>query len=178
MDSTASGTTFRSRQDRILEPILCGRIRHSPPSGDTPCYHPAGQKASAHALLDGCGWAPTVPSPTLFNRGASAEVTPGRGELPALVSMLLANYCDGEALHVYQPSLPPADRHKGTGLLRSLNQNQFVIESGRHEHRGVHNLSSIGERVVGCPATALVNSCLRLVAHAHKRDEAAGDDLG
>jgi hypothetical protein len=38
---------------------------------------------------------------------SSAEVTPGRGELPALVSMLLANYCDGEALHVYQPSLPP-----------------------------------------------------------------------
>ena len=65
------------------------------------------QKASAYALLDGCGWAPTVPSPTLFNSGASAEVTPGRGELPGLVSMLLANCSDGEALHVYQPSLPP-----------------------------------------------------------------------
>src|ERR1022692_4351017 len=90
-----------------LEPILCGGIGSSPPSGATPCYHPAGQKASAHALLDGCGWAPTVPSPTLFNPGASAEVTPGRGELPALVSMLLANYSDGEALHVDQPSLPP-----------------------------------------------------------------------
>ena len=65
------------------------------------------QKASAYALLDACGWAPTVPSPTHFNPGASTEVKPGRGELPALVSMLLANYCDGEALHVYQPSLPP-----------------------------------------------------------------------
>ena len=107
MNSMAFGASFRSRQHRILEPILCGGIGRSPPSGDTPCYHPAGQKASAHALLDGCGWAPTVPSPTLFNPGASAEVTPGCGELPALVSMLLANYCDGEALHVYQPSLPP-----------------------------------------------------------------------
>src|ERR1035441_1688734 len=92
----------------VLSAPTSGRaIGHSPPSGDTPRYHPAGQKASAHALLDGCGWAPTVPSPTLFNPGASAEVTPGRGELPALVSMLLANYCDGEALHVYQSSLPP-----------------------------------------------------------------------
>ena len=61
-------------------------------------------------------------------------------------------------------------------MLRSLNQNQFVIESGRTPTRSQSQWYR--ERVIGCPATALVNSCLRLVAHAHKRDEAAGDDLG
>ena len=65
-----------------------------------------------------------MPSPTLFNLGASAEVTPGRGEFPALVSMLLANYCDGEALHVYQPSLPPRIAIRGLDCSALLNQNQ------------------------------------------------------
>ena len=102
----ASGASFRSRQDRNLESFLCGGIGHSPPRVILPAITLPVQKASAHALLDGCGWAPTVPSPTLFNPGASTEVTPGRGELPALVSMLLANCSDGEALHAYQPSLP------------------------------------------------------------------------
>jgi hypothetical protein len=75
-DSMAPCAACRSLQDRLLEPILCGGIGRIPPSGDTPRYHPAGQKASAHALFDGCGWAPTVPSPTLLNPAASAEVTP------------------------------------------------------------------------------------------------------
>jgi hypothetical protein len=91
------------------------------------------QKASAHALLDRCGWAPTVPSPTLFNPGASAEVTPGCGELPALVSMLLANCFDGEALHVYQPSLPPRIAIRGLDCSALLTRTR--ISPGRYRER-------------------------------------------